>query len=227
MHRPSGIRGLAVVMLLTASSVACQAVGIDAPAEPNVHEQMPRWASFELRGDPEVTARDLRLAVDVLPDSPNLRSIVFPAGTVVRWSEGLSESTIRVVSTAPDCALDLALPPERSTPIVFHHEATPCWFESAVELAPVESGSLSATVTVQPWAGLSVEAVSLDEPRQPVPEPVPPDEGGLAQLSPLWPGRYEIVLRRGETVLERQTVDFQPTGPQDSLLVLTLDGIPD
>jgi hypothetical protein len=43
----------------------------------------------------------------------------------------------------------------------------------------------------------------------------------------LWPGRYDIVLRRGERVLERRTIDVHPTGPQDSTIVMTLDGVPD
>jgi hypothetical protein len=229
MHGRSGIRALVASLIVAGSVVACDATGITMIDEGQgmPQERMPLWASFDLRGDPEVTTRELRLAVDVLPDSPGLRSISFPADTIVRWSEGLSDGPIRLVSTAPDCSWELVLPPERSTSIVFHHDADPCWFELAEAPPPDDAASLSATVTVQPWAGLVVEAVSLDEPRQPVPAAVPPDEGGLAQLSPLYPGRYEILLRRGDTILERRIIDINPTGPQDRLIQLTLDGVPD
>ena len=83
-----------------------------------------------------------------------------------------------------------------------------------------------ATVTLQPWEGLGVEAVSLEEPRQPVPDPVPPDEGGLAIVEPLYPGRYDIRLRRGDAILETQRVTIldQEVG---HLLTLTFDGVPD
>ena len=112
-------------------------------------------------------------------------------------------------------------------PVVFHHADSPCWFEVSDPVETGEAGHLSATVTAQPWNLLVVEAVSLDDPARPEPAGVTPDEGGLAQLGPLWPGRYEIRLRTGDRILERHVIDVAPTGPQDSLIEMTLDGIQD
>ncbi len=89
------------------------------------------------------------------------------------------------------------------------------------------SGTITADVTVKPWDGLLVEVISLGEPRQPVPQPVPPDEGGLAIIEPLYPGRYDVVLRRGDDVLETQRVTILDRGPAGHLLSLEFDGVPD
>lgn len=229
MHRRTGAARLATAAFASVLVAACGSSSItiidEGPAI--AEEHLPLHASFDLRGDPPVAIDDLHLEVVVLPEEISLRSIDITAGTTVRWHELLSEGPIRLVSTTPPCTWELALPPEENTPIVFHHEADPCWFEISDPVESGEAGFLSAAVTVQPWDGLLVEAFSLDTPLQPVPIAVPPDEGGLAQLGPLWPGRYDIVLRRGERVLERRTIDVHPTGPQDSTIVITLDGVPD
>jgi hypothetical protein len=228
MHRPTGARGwLLVLVLITAAG--CRSIEVDVPGGPATipEEHMPRWASFVLRGEPDVAANDLHLEIASAEDGVAFNAIDIPTGTVIRWNEVVGEGRFRLRSREPACTLDLRLPPEQSTPIVFHHEPGACAFAVADPVDVVESGHLSATVTIQPWSDFLVEAVSLDEPRQPVPEPVPPDEGGLAQLFPLWPGRYEIRLRRGDEILERHVLDVAPTGPQDSSFELTLDGIQD
>ena len=228
MDRPSGSRAFVLGLSLVAMVVGCQAAGFPVPPEPPIPEEhMPMYASFGLRGDPAVAGSNLRLGVTILPDEIRLRSIDLPAGTVIRWSEGLSEGRIRLVSADPACELEVDLPPEQDVPILFRHDATTCSFEVSDPIDTGEAGHLSATVTAQPWNELIVEAISLDTPRQPVPDGVPPDEGGLAQLSPLYPGRYEIRLRHFDEILERQVIDVAPTGPQDSLIQLTLDGVPD
>ena len=59
---------------------------------------------------------------------------------------------------------------------------------------------------------------SLDTPAQPVPDAVPPDEGGLAQLPWLYPGRYVIRLTRGDAVLESQTIEVGDNAAVDGLV---------
>jgi hypothetical protein len=121
----------------------------------------------------------------------------------------------------------VVLPPERTTAILFRHDAGSCSFEVVDAIDTGETASLAVRVTAQPWNELIVEAISLDAPRQPVPTGVPPDEGGLAQLSPLYPGRYEIRLRHADRVLDRVELDVAPTGPRDSTISLTFDGVSD
>ena len=228
MHRRTGSRAFVLGLALAVMSGACQAAGFPIPpGSPVPQEHLPMSASFRVRGDPAIAQTNLRLGVIVLPDELRLRSIDLPSGTVIRWSEGLSEGRIRLTSADPACELEVDLPPEADVPILFRHDAMSCSFERSDPFDSGEAASLAATVTVQPWNELIVEVVSLDTPAEPVPEGVPPDEGGLAQLSPLYPGRYEIRLRRLDRILERQTIEVAPTGPQDSLISLTLDGIPD
>jgi hypothetical protein len=229
MLASTSFRVLVLAAWLGVLATGCEAFGVPLAADPpaDAEEHMPLWAGVDLRGDPPVAGQDLELTIVAVPDDVPIRSIDVPMGTVVRWHELVGEGPIRLTSTAPGCTFDVDLPPERSTPIVFRHDAAGCTFAVADPVETGEAGHLAATVTALPWDGLLVEAVSLDDPRQPVPEPVPPDEGGLAQLDPLWPGRYEIRLRRGEVILERHVIQVAPTGPQDSLISLTLDGAPD
>lgn len=218
---------LVVALLATAG---CSSL---ATPEPTVYDEagMPRWAGVTVTADPPVADRDIDLAIVLLPEEERLRSTTIPAGTVVRWEEGLSSGPIRVLAFDDTCAIDVDLPPERNTDVVLLLTEAGCSFrvvgpdESQPPL--VNSGTIMADVTVKPWDGLLVEVVSLDDPRQPVPSPVPPDEGGLAIINPLYLGRYDVVLRRGDDVLETQRVTILDRGEPGHLLSLEFDGVPD
>jgi hypothetical protein len=213
---------MAAAAVLVASVAACSS---SVFATPTLHEDMPLWASVEVTADPPVAERPVELQLLTLPEGEPLRHTTIPPGTVVRWSEGLSADPYRLVALGGRCQLDVTLPPERQTHVVLHLEPDPCEFEVLADAPPeTPSGSVAATVTVRPWEGLLVEAISLDDPREPVPEPAPPDEGGLAQLGPLYPGHYEIRLRRGAEVLETQLVTIADSGPAGDTVTLTLDG---
>jgi hypothetical protein len=188
---------------------------------------MPLWAGIGIIAEPAVADRPIELAILTLPDAVTLRRTTIPPGTVVRWEEGLSADPYRLVALGGACSLDLDLPPEQHTDVILRLDVVPCRFDVLQGDIVVASGSVAATVTLQPWDGLLVEAVSLDEPRQPVPEAVAPDEGGLAQLSPLYLGRYEIRLRRGDTVLETQEIAIEDRGEAGHLVSLRLDGVED
>lgn len=218
---------LVLVALLASATAACSLTGVLEPTPEIAEEHMPSFASVDVIGDPEVAPVDTELELWILPEDILLRSTTIPAGTVIRWSEGLSEGRIRLVATGEaSCARELDLPPETSTHTVLRHDGSSCSID-VVDAAPPDVGTtLAAEVTVQPWEGLLVEAVSLDTPAQPVPEPTPPDEGGLAQLPWLYPGRYEIRLRRGDAVLETQAIEVLDGGPPGGIR-LVLDGIPD
>lgn len=219
--------GSLVVALLVAG---CSSL---ATPEPTVYDEagMPLWAGVTVTADPPVADRDIDLAIVLLPEEERLRTTTIPAGTVVRWEEGLSSGPIRVLAFDDTCAIDVDLPPERNTDVVLLLTEAGCSFrvvgpdESQPPL--VNSGTIMADVTVKPWDGLLVEVVSLDDPRQPVPSPVPPDEGGLAIINPLYLGRYDVVLRRGDDVLETQRVTILDRGEPGHLLSLEFDGVPD
>jgi hypothetical protein len=216
---------MAAAAVLVASLTGCSSFAF---ATPTLHEDMPQWASIQITADPPVTDRPVELQLLTLPEGELLRDTTIPPGTVIRWSEGVSADPYRLVALGGGCELDVTLPPERQTHVVLHLEPEPCEFEVLADAPPeTPSGSIAATVTVRPWEGLLIEAISLDEPRQPVPAPVPPDEGGLAQLGPLYLGRYEIRLRRGDEVLESQLVTIADRGPAGDMVTLTLDGRPD
>ncbi len=209
----------------------CGPLGIAGPT-PTIYDEagMPLWASVTVTGEPPVAQRDLDLALLTLPDAAPLRTIIIPAGTVIRWDEGLSEGAYRLVGPERACQLDVELPPEQSTAVILAVTDSGCSLRVAgpdETPATVASGSVSVTVTARPWAGLFVDAISLDEPRQPVPEPVPPDEGGLAIVDPLYVGRYDIRLRRGDEVLETRTIAIEDHGAPGHLVQLDLDGVPD
>jgi hypothetical protein len=224
--RRRGIGSIVVALLVVGG---CSVMG---PPEPTViGESMPLWAGIVVTADPPVADRDIDLAIMLLPEEERLRTTTIPAGTVVRWDEGLSSGPIRVLALGDACAIDVDLPPERGTEVVLTLTEEGCSFRV---VAPDESrpptsnsGSIMADVTVKPWNGLLVEVVSLGEPRQPVPQPVPPDEGGLAIIGPLYPGPYDVVLRRGDDVLETQRVTILDRGEAGHLLSLELDGVPD
>lgn len=206
--------------------VALLVVGACSPTE-----SMPQWAGIVVTADPPVAERDIDLAILTLPEEERLRTTTVPAGTIVRWEEGLSSGPYRVIGPSEECNLDVDLAPERSTDVVLTLTEGGCSFRVVgpdESRAPTSnSGMITADVTVKPWDGLLVEAVSLGEPRQPVPQPVPPDEGGLAIIGPLYPGRYDVVLRRGDEVLETQRVTILDRGPAGHLLSLEFDGVPD
>lgn len=224
--RRRGIGSLVVALLV----VGCAS---NATPVPTLYDEvgMPLWAGVTITADPPVAERDLDLAIVLLPEEERLRTTTIPAGTVVRWEEGLSSGPIRVLALGDTCAIEIDLPPERSTDVVLIQTGDGCSFrvvgpdESPLPLG--DSGSIMANVTVKPWDGLLVEVISLDDPRQPVPQPVPPDEGGLAIIQPLYPGRYDVVLRRGDDVLETQRITILDRGPAGHLLPLEFDGVPD
>ena len=216
---------------LAAVSVAGCGTLTDALGQPDVPvENMPLAAGLWITTQPEVAPYPVSIDIRTLSDE-EIRQSAFPPGTVVRMDEGLSAGSVRLVGPGEACAFDVRLIAERHTDIVLSlGDAGDCSFAVAGVHAGdgghPGSGSVSATVTVQPWPDFLVAAVSLDEPPQPVPEPVPPDEGGLAQLMPLWAGRYEIQLQRGDAILERQTVEIDGD-PRSGAVTLTLDGVPD
>lgn len=224
--RRRGIGPIVVALLV----VGCASL---ATPEPTLYDEvgMPLWAGVTVTADPPVADRDIDLAIVLLPEEERLRTTTILAGTVVRWEEGLSSGPIRVLALDDTCAIDVDLPPERSTNVVLMLTEDGCSFrvvgpdESQPPLG--NSGSIMADVTVKPWDGLLVEVISLDDPRQPVPQPVPPDEGGLAIIQPLYLGRYDVVLRRGDDVLETQRVTILDRGPAGHLLSLEFDGVPD
>jgi hypothetical protein len=225
------IRGRTIGSLVVALLVlgGCSVVGSPEPTV--IGESMPQWAGIVVTADPPVAERDIDLAIMTLPEEERLRTTTIPTGTIVRWGEGLSSGPYRVLALADTCAIDVSLPPERETEVVLTLIDDDCWFRvvGPDESRPPtsNSGSIMADVTVKPWDGLLVEAVSLGEPRQPVPQPVPPDEGGLAIIGPLYPGRYDVVLRRGDDVLETQRVTILDRGEAGHLLSLEFDGVPD
>jgi hypothetical protein len=219
--------GSIVVALLVAGG--CSVVASPEPMV--ISESMPLWAGITVTADPPVADRDIDLAIMILPEEERLRTTTIPAGTIVRWEEGLSSGPIRVLALDDTCTIDVDLPPERNTEVVLELTDDGCSFrvvgpdESRPPMS--NSGTITADVTVKPWDGLLVEVISLGEPRQPVPQPVPPDEGGLAIIEPLYPGRYDVVLRRGDDVLETQRVTILDRGPAGHLLSLEFDGVPD
>jgi len=220
--------GAAVLGSLVAIVAGACATGPFAPS-PTLfpEENMPSFASVDVTGDPAVASVDTALELWILPEDIRLRTTTIPAGTVIRWSEGVSEGRIRLVATGEaSCAQELDLPPEQATHTVLHHDGAACSFVVVDDAPPDDGASLAAQITVRPWDGLVIEAVSLDTPAQPVPDPTPPDEGGLAQLPWLYPGRYEIRLRRGDAVLESQTIDVA-AGGSPAGLQLVFDGVPD
>jgi hypothetical protein len=223
----SGRRAVGLCVVAVAVAVgACSVIGSPTPT---LHDEegMPLWASVSVIAEPAVADRPIELAILTLPDAMTLRRTTIPPGTVVRWEEGLSADLYRLVALGGACALDLELPPEQDTDVILRLDVDPCRFDVLQGDIVVASGSVAATVTLRPWDGLLVEAVPLDEPRQPVPGPVAPDEGGLAQLSPLYLGRYEIRLRRGDTVLETQEIAIEDRGEAGHLVSLRLDGVED
>jgi hypothetical protein len=220
--------GSIVVALLVAGG--CSVVG---SPEPTVYDEvgMPRWAGITVTADPPVADRDIDLAIVILPEEERLRTTTIPSGTVVRWEEGLSSGPIQVLALDDACNIVVDLPPERSTDVVLTLTSDGCSFRvvgpDGSRPPTSNSGTITADVTVKPWAGLLVEAVSLDTPRQPVPGPVPPDEGGLAIVEPLYPGRYDVSLRRGDVILETQRVTILDRGEAGHLVRLAFDGVPD
>ena len=222
-------RGIGSFVVAALVAGGCSVIGTPEPTV--ITESMPLWAGITVTADPPVADRDIDIAIVLLPEEERLRTTTIPAGTVVRWEEGLSSGPIRVLALDDTCAIDVELPPERSTDVVLMLTEDGCSFrvvgpdESLPSMS--NSGSINADVTLKPWDGLLVEVISLGEPRQPVPPPVPPDEGGLAIIGPLYPGRYDVVLRRGDEVLETQRVTILDRGPAGHLLSLEFDGVPD
>jgi hypothetical protein len=216
-----------VAMLLVVNG--CSLLG--AP-EPTVFDEagMPRPAGIVITADPPVVDRPVELAILTIPEEERLRGTIIPAGTIVRWEQGLSAGPYRVVGPGQACSMDVDLPPERDTDVILSVLDDGCSFRvvepGAAGPPRPNSGSVLAAVALQPWDGLSVEAVSLDEPRQPVPDPVPPDEGGLAIVEPLYPGRYDIRLRRGDAILETQRITILDRGQPGHLVTLDFDGLP-
>jgi hypothetical protein len=226
-------RRLCWAAVLTVSLVGCETM-VDALRDPAVQdvpvENMPLAAGLWITTDPEVAPYPVDIDIRTL-SGDRIRHLAFPAGTVVRMDEGLSAGSVRLVGPGEACAFDVRLIAERHTDIVLSlGSAGDCSFAVAAVHAGdgghPASGSVAATVTVQPWPDFLVAAVSLDDPPQPVPDSVPPDEGGLAQLMPLWAGRYEIQLLKDGAVLERQAIEIDGN-PVSSLVTLTLDGVPD
>lgn len=225
-RRPVRTVGRALLVAFVLLPAACSSAVLD-PSDEVLHDESggPRWASIVVVGDPPVAPRGLDLALIYLPERQRLRSTHVPAGTVVRWEEGVSANPYRL--EGPGCSLDVTLPPERATTVVLTVTDVGCSFRLDDSAAPKSvGGHLMAHVTLRPWAGLRIRAISLDTPAQPVPEAVPPDEGGLAQLGPLLPGRYAIELLRGEAVVERKEIVIEDRRPAGHLLEITLDGVP-
>jgi hypothetical protein len=220
-----------LVAAVTLVVTGCGPLGMAWPT-PTIYDEagMPRWASVVVTGDPAVAGRDLDLALLTLPEAVELRTTAIPAGTVIRWEEGVSEGAFRIIGPDGACRLDVDLPPEQATAVILSVTDEGCSLRVAgpdEQPSIAASGFVSVTVAVRPWAGLVVDAVALDEPREPVPDPVPPDEGGLAIVGPLYVGRYEIRLRRGDEILETRTITIVDRGARGQLVQLELDGIQD
>jgi hypothetical protein len=208
-----------------------------SPTDAIAEEHMPAYATVWLTADPPVASRHLAIALRD-PDEPGWsRDLVFDPGTTVRGSFGVSSGTYRLVAEDPGCTLDLTLGPERESDVVLHvAEDGTCSLvvdrEHAVgEVAhDDEGGSVDARVTAE-GNDLLVRARSLDTPRNPVPQPVPPDEGRLAILDGLWPGAYVVELIRDGEVIESQTIEIEPANadgtPGGDLVEIVLDGRPD
>jgi hypothetical protein len=226
--RPAVIAAALAVWLSVAISgcALTEAVLLPTP-EPIAEEHMPMWAGVTVVGDPAVAERPVKLELLALPDTIVFATIEIPAGTLIRWANGAGEGPIRILGDEGSCTIDIDLPPEQTTFVEFLHDATTCGFVITEDVLPVDSGQVSVQVLAQPWNELTVEAVSLDTPAQPVPSGVPPDEGGLAQIYPLYTGRYEIRLRRGDEYLERQEITIESRGDAGHLITLEFDGVPD
>jgi len=220
----------AALLVLATLLAGCGGASLDAllpvPTE-TAHENMPLYAAMWITTDPVVTRQDLRIEMADGADGATYRTIDLPAGTLVQLNEVVGSGSHRVTWLGGDCTTLIDLPPERTTGVVLDLDAG-C--EAAIgpaDLAEIpRAGYVAATVTVQPWPAFLVRAIALDDPPPPLPDPVPPDEGGLAQLMPLWAGRYEIQLVREGVVLERKVIEISGDD-RAGAVELTFDGIPD
>jgi hypothetical protein len=223
-------RRLLALVGLASAVVGCGTGLNQTGTEGAVEEHMPAYAGLWLAADPTVAAQRITVSLQD-PDNPGWsEDASFERGTIVRTSFGVSAGTYRIVAADPGCALDLTLGPERESDLVIHVPGDgTCSFEvvreHGADVSHVAAGSLDARVTAA-GDGLLVELRSLDTPKNPVPDPVPPDEGRLAIVEPVWPGRYEVRLVRGDEVLETQRIVVDETASGD-LVELVLDGRPD
>ncbi len=221
--------GRAAVALVLLSLVAgCALAGQGSTSQPEEH--MSAFASIWLTGEPAVADRTLEVELRDQDDAAFTQVETFEPGVIVRTSFGVSAGPYRLVGQDGSCGLDLVLGPELESDVVFRIDATGgCAFERirehGPELSHESSGTLVATIAAEHGGQLLVEVRSLDTPANPIPDAVPPDEGDLAIIQPLWPGRYEVRLLRDGTPIETRelTITSKPSGDR---VEITLDGQP-
>jgi hypothetical protein len=196
----------------------------------------PAAAGVLVTGDPATAADAFDVELVDLAASFDERQAIAP-GTRIVAEFFVGAGRYRLRAGDGSCTLELELQAGRHTDVVAHHVADgSCTLEVVREHAAddgshEEGGTLDARVTARPDGVLLVEVASLDEPANPVPAPVAPDERGVATIFALLPGDYVANLLRNDVVIESVPFTVQPADadgtPGGDLVGLVLDGLPD
>jgi hypothetical protein len=196
----------------------------------------PEAAGVLVMGDPATSpdAFDVEL-VDVATSFDERQGVAPGTRIIAEFSVGSGEYQLRAADGA--CSLELALQPGRHTDVIAHHDVDGSCTLEIVGDHPLadgshdESGTLDARVTARPDGVLLVEVWSLDDPANPVPAAVAPDERGIATVFSLLPGRYVANLLRNDVVIDSEPFTVRPAAADGTsggdLVALVLDGFPD
>jgi hypothetical protein len=196
----------------------------------------PEAAGVLVTGDPGTSpdAFDVEL-VDVASSFDERQAIAPGTRIVAEFSVGARSYRLRAGDGA--CTLDLDLQPGRHTDVVAHHDVDGSCTLEVIGDHPLadgshdEGGTLDARVTARPDGVLLVQVWSLDDPANPVPAAVAPDERGIATVFSLLPGRYVANLLRNDVVIDSEPFSVRPAAadgtPGGDLVELVLDGSPD
>ena len=196
----------------------------------------PAAAGVVVTGEPATSADafDVEL-VDLASSFDERQAIAAGTRIVAEFFVGAGRYQLRADDGA--CTLDLELESGRHTDVVAHHVADgSCTLEilrdhPSDDGSHEEGGTLEARVTARPDGILLVQVGSLDDPANPVPGAVTPDERGVATVFSLLPGRYVANLLRNDVVIDSETFTVRPAAadgtPGGDLVELILDGLPD
>jgi hypothetical protein len=224
----------AIALALALTVAGCGPILPAAPSPAptaNGEEHLPAAASIWLTGEPQVAVHGF--AVDLRsPDAPGFRQTeAFSDGTIIRAVFSVAAGSYLVRTIDDRCTIALTLAPLRESDVVIRTAPDgSCVFALAREhdagIEHVASGTLDVHVLAPPGGHLEVLVRSTDTPANPDPHAVPPDEGHLAIVGPIWPGSYDVILTRDGVVLEETTITIRDVGPAGDLVELWLDGIP-
>ncbi len=209
-------RRLAVLLLTAVVIAACA---------PPLYEDPPAAGSVFVTADPVPGRKPLELVVlDGQGDSVGRFSFAQGERIIAQF---LSLPGAYRVAVDGQCELAVRLESGVETDVVLHQLPGGCVLEAGGTHPVGGAGHVLAPATVTLANGNAPELTrivveSLDDPPNPVPSPLPRDEGGGAYFPELVPGEYRFLAVAGDVLLGHRDAVIAPE-PSRNEIVIELD----